>query len=919
MINNSDGRVRGNERQKAIDRFETEEDSFLFMLSTRAGGVGINLTAADTCIIFDSDWNPQNDVQAQARCHRIGQTKPVRIYRLITSRSFETEMFDRASKKLGLEQAVLGTFDANNDDGKPTAQEMEQLLKKGAYALLEDDNDEITKSFCADDIESILAKRTRTRIVEGAKTASWLNKQGMVTKSKFTSDSKSASLDMDDPNFWEKVMPNFVTPSIMMGKLEELEMHITGAGPKKKRGRGRKKKVIAQEEEPIKETKDEVTDEVESSNSVLPSEENTQVEDEGDNEVEVGKDGEVHISRTNQKKINKFFQDLRSMMDGIYEDMEDDNLQQEEKFICEKMLLTISCKEKVFNESQRSLARNMLKRLEGDRRRRCRNETSSRNSTVSNEPGTPEVNEKLMIRSTKKRRKKRARNGEIDESQNEKKRSRKSFGESANDNDFLEHSDSEGEWSGVEDDLYNKSNTRQGISRKEARRRRAWATGKDAAAAAGQTWPSFPRDKVSAVLGSLLDNVIKHDEEKSGGLFSQPVPKDDFPEYYEMIKKPMDYSTMKNKLAREEYRSAQAMQKDFVLIMSNCVQFNSADSDIVKEARKQVLLRPSLLRNAALEQKLFLAEDGSVIDVYSDDEGNGQSNAENGTTIKKRRGRKPGPKKEVKKLARCKQCEFCLRDDCGECVPCKDKKKFGGTGMLKQSCIHRNCVNLQEIVVKRRGRPPKVNKVEDFQSRDVDDEKPRIKINLNGAAKANNGSDMDRIPKRRRKGKIDDSPLPANDSNEGTLLDTKTLESDRMELDGSYQSAKLNLTERGPWSLQADLKDHFEEVVKTIVTIMRKLDTYDLFQEAVTEKEAPGYFDVVKFPMDFGTMMKKLESGQYGHDIVKVHDDFSLVMDNCAKYNQDNDEILSEAARILGLLPETFAKACIAINKKFNA
>lgn len=55
-----DGRVRGTERQKAIDRFEREEDSFLFLLSTRAGGVGINLTAADTCIIFDSDWNPQN-------------------------------------------------------------------------------------------------------------------------------------------------------------------------------------------------------------------------------------------------------------------------------------------------------------------------------------------------------------------------------------------------------------------------------------------------------------------------------------------------------------------------------------------------------------------------------------------------------------------------------------------------------------------------------------------------------------------------------------------------------------------------------------------------------------------------------------------------------------------------------------------
>ncbi|GMH64942.1 hypothetical protein TL16_g04081, partial [Triparma laevis f. inornata] len=98
-----DGRISGSDRQKSIDRFNTEEDAFMFILSTKAGGVGINLTAADTCIIYDSDWNPQNDVQAQARCHRIGQTKDVMIYRLITARSFETEMFDRASRKLGLE------------------------------------------------------------------------------------------------------------------------------------------------------------------------------------------------------------------------------------------------------------------------------------------------------------------------------------------------------------------------------------------------------------------------------------------------------------------------------------------------------------------------------------------------------------------------------------------------------------------------------------------------------------------------------------------------------------------------------------------------------------------------------------------------------------------------------------------------
>ena len=157
--------------------------------------------------------NPQNDVQAQARCHRIGQTKDVMIYRLVTSRTFEQEMFDRASKKLGLEQAVLGTFDQDNGEDKPTSKEMEQLLKKGAYALLEDENDEIGKEFVADDIESILEKRTRTRVVEGAKTASWLNKKGMnVTKSKFSTD--SAGIDVDDPLFWQKVMPDFVTPEM---------------------------------------------------------------------------------------------------------------------------------------------------------------------------------------------------------------------------------------------------------------------------------------------------------------------------------------------------------------------------------------------------------------------------------------------------------------------------------------------------------------------------------------------------------------------------------------------------------------------------------------------------------------------------------------------------------------------------------
>lgn len=163
-----DGRVSGNDRQKGIDRFNKDANSFVFLLSTRAGGVGINLTAADTVLIFDSDWNPQNDVQAMARCHRIGQKKQVTIYRLITRKSFESEMFDRASKKLGLEQAILGSraFNEEVEDSQKAAKfdakEMELLLREGAYAVFKEDNSDDIKEFFEQDIDTLLGKRAHT-------------------------------------------------------------------------------------------------------------------------------------------------------------------------------------------------------------------------------------------------------------------------------------------------------------------------------------------------------------------------------------------------------------------------------------------------------------------------------------------------------------------------------------------------------------------------------------------------------------------------------------------------------------------------------------------------------------------------------------------------------------------------------------
>merc|ERR1712087_747089 len=98
-----------------------------------------------------------------------------------------------------------------------------------------------------------------------------------------------------------------------------------------------------------------------------------------------------------------------------------------------------------------------------------------------------------------------------------------------------------------------------GISSKEAKRRRGWAHDDDAATAAGRPWPAFPRHLVKKVLGTLIDYVIENDKGK-GGMFSEPVSQEEYPAYYEQIKKPMNYGTMKEKLERGEYRSAQAMQ-----------------------------------------------------------------------------------------------------------------------------------------------------------------------------------------------------------------------------------------------------------------------------------------------------------------------------------------------------------------------
>jgi len=96
-----DGSMSADERQENMDRFQRPGSKYsIFLLSTRAGGLGVNLTAADTCFIYDSDWNPHQDSQAQDRCHRFGQTEKVMIYRFITPNSVESQLLKRASSKV---------------------------------------------------------------------------------------------------------------------------------------------------------------------------------------------------------------------------------------------------------------------------------------------------------------------------------------------------------------------------------------------------------------------------------------------------------------------------------------------------------------------------------------------------------------------------------------------------------------------------------------------------------------------------------------------------------------------------------------------------------------------------------------------------------------------------------------------------
>ncbi|KAK2767760.1 hypothetical protein FQN54_003919 [Arachnomyces sp. PD_36] len=142
-----DGTIAAAPRRLAIEHYNAPDSSdFAFILSTRAGGLGINLMTADTVILFDSDWNPQADLQAMARAHRIGQTKPVSVYRLVSKDTVEEEVLERARNKLVLEYITIqrGVTDKENTEIKDRINFV---------------SNQVTEPSSSDDISRILKRR----------------------------------------------------------------------------------------------------------------------------------------------------------------------------------------------------------------------------------------------------------------------------------------------------------------------------------------------------------------------------------------------------------------------------------------------------------------------------------------------------------------------------------------------------------------------------------------------------------------------------------------------------------------------------------------------------------------------------------------------------------------------------------------
>ncbi|KAF9321074.1 hypothetical protein BG003_003837 [Podila horticola] len=151
-----DGQTGHEDRVAAIDEYNKPDSSkFIFLLTTRAGGLGINLVTADIVILYDSDWNPQVDLQAQDRAHRIGQKKQVYVFRFVTENGIEEKVLERAAQKLRLDQLVIQQGRMSQQQKTASKDELLTMIQHGAAEVFKGAGDEFTYDA---DIEQVLRR-----------------------------------------------------------------------------------------------------------------------------------------------------------------------------------------------------------------------------------------------------------------------------------------------------------------------------------------------------------------------------------------------------------------------------------------------------------------------------------------------------------------------------------------------------------------------------------------------------------------------------------------------------------------------------------------------------------------------------------------------------------------------------------------
>ena len=201
-----DGTMGSLEKQKRIDQFNAPESPlFAFLLSTRAGGVGINLATADTVIILDADFNPHQDIQAISRAHRIGQKKKVLCFQLMTRASAEEKIVQMGRKKMALDHVVVQELDADDLEDK----DVESMLKHGAAELFQDDG---TADIRYDDasVDKLLDRSE----MENTKTSGDDSAESQFSFARVWANDQDALKDnldtieevAPDPGVWDKIL-----------------------------------------------------------------------------------------------------------------------------------------------------------------------------------------------------------------------------------------------------------------------------------------------------------------------------------------------------------------------------------------------------------------------------------------------------------------------------------------------------------------------------------------------------------------------------------------------------------------------------------------------------------------------------------------------------------------------------------------